>query len=127
MQGLTPALGRYRWSSYPATADLEPAPGFLPCERVLALFAQDRATAVHAYRAFVRDGLESADPKVERLGEIYLGDKAFVRRSRPRRPGSREVPRRQREPLRCSLEALLRERTDDTVGLRAEERTLGLP
>jgi hypothetical protein len=65
-------------------------------------------------------------PRAERLGDIYLGDKDFVRRSRPRCPGSREVPRRQREPLRWSLEALLRERSNDAVALAYREHAYSL-
>jgi REP-associated tyrosine transposase len=150
----TRSYDRYRWSSYRATAGLEPAPDFLACERLLELFDCERARAVRAYRAFVRDGRGRADPKREGVSEVYLGDMHFIRRRQPRRPRSSEVPRRQREPMRCSLEELLRERSDDAVALayrehgyslrelaaelgvhystvsrrlRAEERALGVP
>jgi putative transposase len=108
---------RYRWSSYRATAGLCPAPGFLAHERLLELFAEDRAQAQRRYRAFVRAGLHRSDPKEEALGDIYLGDRDFARRRRPRRAVSTEVPRRQREPINCSLEELLRERRDDALAL----------
>jgi putative transposase len=51
------------------------------------------------------------------VGEIYLGDADFVRRRTSRRRSSIELPRRQREPIQCALEALLRERSDDAVAL----------
>jgi putative transposase len=62
--------GRYRWSSYRATAGLAPAPAFLACEHVLELFSDDRVQAVRSYRAFVRAGLHVSDPKAEALGDI---------------------------------------------------------
>lgn len=108
---------RYRWSSYRATAGLAPAPSFLACERLLELFSHDRAQALRMYRAFVRVGLHESDPKADALGEIYLRDHDFARRRRPRRAASTEVPLLQREPIGCSLEELLRERSDDALAL----------
>jgi putative transposase len=107
----------YRWSSYRATAGLCPAPAFLAHERLLELFADDRAQAQRRYRAFVRAGQHQSDPKEEALGEIYLGDLDLARRRRPRRAASIEVPRVQREPIGCPLEELLRERRDDALAL----------
>jgi putative transposase len=108
---------RYRWSSYRATAGRCPAPAFLAHERLLALFAAERAQAERLYRAFVRAGLHASDPKAEALGEIYLGDRDFARRRRPKRPASTEVPRLQREPIGCALEELLEERGDEALAL----------
>jgi REP element-mobilizing transposase RayT len=108
---------RYEWSSYRATAGLAPAPGFLACERVLALFADEGSEAMRRYRAFVRAGLHGRDPKQELVGTIYLGDKEFARRWRRRGAASSEVPRRQREPIRCSLEELLRRGSGDALAV----------
>jgi putative transposase len=115
MEDPTVRYDRYRWSSYRATAGICPAPDFLAHERLLELFAPERAEAQRLYRAFVRAGLQGSDPKAEALGEIYLGDRDFARRRRPRRPASTEVPRVQREPIGCSLEGLLDERGDDAL------------
>lgn len=112
---------RYRWSSYRATAGLAPAPAFLARERVLELFSDDPAEAVRGYRDFVRAGLNRPDAKGEGLGEIYLGDKDFARQRRPRKGCSSEVPRCQREPIRCSIEELLRRRRDDALALAYRE------
>jgi DNA-directed RNA polymerase specialized sigma24 family protein len=38
-----------------------------------------------------------------------------VRRRQPRSPVSTEVTRRQRQPIRCSIEELLRSRHDDAL------------
>lgn len=117
---------RYRWSSYRATAGLVSAPDFLACERVLELFSDDRGQALRSYRAFVLAGVDGPDPKEEPLGEIYIGDKDFVRRRKVRRRVSAEVPRRQREPIRCSLAALLSERRDDAVAVAYREHGYSL-
>ena len=52
------------WSSYRACAGLEFAPSFLAASRHLRLFGPSPAAARRAYRAFVRDGIESDDPGV---------------------------------------------------------------
>jgi hypothetical protein len=112
---------RYRWSSYRATAGLVPAPAFLAHERILELFSHDRARALRGYRAFVRAGVGGADLETKPVGELYLGDTDFVRAHRPRRAASAEVPRVQREPIRSSIETLLRERGDAALALAYRE------
>ena len=121
---VTAACGRYhryRWSSYRATAGLAPAPAFLAHERILELFSHDRAQALRSYRAFVRAGVGRPDPKAERVGEIYLGDTEFARRTSVGRRLSVEVPRTQREPIRSSIEELLRARHEAALALAYRE------
>jgi putative transposase len=112
---------RYSWSSYRATAGLAPAPAFLAHGRLLEVLSSDRAQAQRMYRVFVRAGLDGSDPKAKAVGEIYLGDRDFARRQRPRRPASTEVPRPQREPIGCTLEELLRARGDDALAFAYRE------
>jgi putative transposase len=88
---------------------------------VLELFSHDRADARRLYRAFVRAGLKRSDPKQAGVGEIYLGDREFARRRSPRTRASKEVPRRQREPIRCSLEELLTSRGDGALAVAYRE------
>ena len=102
---------RYRWSSYRASAGLVRAPAFLAHERILELFSHDRAQARRLYRAFVCEGV-GRSLETEATGEVYLGGNDFVRRHKPRRAASAEVPRVQREPIRSAIEELLRERGD---------------
>jgi hypothetical protein len=89
----------------------------------------------------------------EPTGEIYLADQAFVRSRQPRSPVSMDVPCRQRQPIRCSIEELLHSGDEDALAqanrqgyslpelaaalgvhyatisrrLKREERALGLP
>lgn len=51
----------YPWSSYRATAGLEPAPPWLDLAQLLGQFAAERRLAERRYRAFIRAGLESTD------------------------------------------------------------------
>jgi hypothetical protein len=53
----------YPWSSYRATAALEPAPPWLDIEQLLGQFAADRRLAQRRYRAFVRAGVDNPQPR----------------------------------------------------------------
>lgn len=105
----------WRWSSYRATAGLEPAPPWLDVDQLLGQFAPRRALARRRYRAFVRECLEEpgARPPVE--SEIYLATRAYVRRRGGKPNGSREIPRIQREPIAVPLEVFLRTNGDEGV------------
>jgi REP element-mobilizing transposase RayT len=46
----------WRWSSFRATAGLDPAPAFLDPDTILRHFGPDQARAQPRYRDFVRDG-----------------------------------------------------------------------
>jgi putative transposase len=115
------ACDRYRWSSYRATAGLVPAPAFLAHERILGVFSHERAQALRRYRAFVRDGLARPHLEAKPVGKLYLGDNHFVRKRTPRRAASAEVPHVQREPIRSSIEKLLRQRGDGALALAYRE------
>ncbi len=102
--------GRYRWSSYRATAGETPAPAFLTTDWLLAQFAKRRATAHRKYRAFVDDGIGAPGPWDQLRGQALLGGDAFVARLGPLlagRRGAAEIPRRARLLDRPSLSRLL--------------------
>lgn len=95
----------FPWSSYRATAGLVPVPAFLRPTAVLRHFDGDLAEARRRYREFVRAGLGGAQVPEEVVGEVYLGDRDFVRgHTAPN--ACVEIPRAQREPVRCSLASL---------------------
>jgi hypothetical protein len=52
----------WRWSSYPATVGLRKPPAFLKLDKLLGLFAPDRAQAMRRFAAFVADGLARPQP-----------------------------------------------------------------
>ena len=95
----------WRWSSYRATAGLEPAPSFLDVDWILAQFGQGRRRAQERYRVHVAEGLGAA-PFGDLRGGVFLGGEDFVARHAPAMAQEHEVPRSQRQPLRPSLAEL---------------------
>jgi hypothetical protein len=51
------SAGEWPWSSYLATAQLEPAPPFLTTDWLLRQFAADRRLAGDEYRRFIAAGV----------------------------------------------------------------------
>ena len=100
------------WSSYRATAGLEPAPAWLDASFLLEVFGSRRAAAAARYREFVADGAASAyEPWNQVLGQIYLGSASFAEAARAdvaSADAARDVPRRQREPVAPSVEDVVR-------------------
>ena len=91
------------WSSYRATAGMDPPEKFLSADRLLAEFALTRTRARARYRAFVSDGL--LEPLEEQVVGERLGSDEFLRDQfgcelLP------EIPRVQVEPQPPSLDEL---------------------
>ncbi|MDQ2984761.1 MAG: transposase [Actinomycetota bacterium] len=99
--GLCERAEDWRWSSYRATAGLEPAPRFLTTEVILSELAPTRAAAQSAYREFVAEGLGEA--LEERVRGERLGGFEFLRKRFGVDPPLPEVPRAQIEPERRPL------------------------
>lgn len=55
--GMCESAGEWPWSSYLATAKLEPAPPFLTTDWLLRQFASDRRLAGEEYRRFIAAGV----------------------------------------------------------------------
>lgn len=112
------------WSSYRATAGLEPAPAWLDASFVLEVFGTRRAAAQARYREFVADGAAASyDPWGQVVGQIYLGSPAFAEAARAAGVGTtagREVPRGQREPAPPSAAEVVR-LFEQAFGLTLEE------
>jgi REP element-mobilizing transposase RayT len=107
--GLVKHLGRWKWSSYRATAGLEEPPSFLEAGWILAQFAPEPERARRAYRRFVAQG-KGVEVWSELKGGVLLGGEAFVERLAPllrEKLSEREmIPWRERIPVRPSLEEL---------------------
>lgn len=100
----------WQWSSYRATAGLDPARTPLSPEFLLAQFGTSSETAHSRYRRFVAEG--RSDNPWRALRGIYLGSEEFVRRHVPRDAPHWEAPRAHREPLRPQLADVLHEHGD---------------
>jgi len=100
------------WSSYRATAGIEPAPPFLTIAWVLSQFGRSSKTAQNAYRQFVSAGRGSTVWENLR-GQVYLGSDEFIEQHAPEGSAEfREIPRAQRFVDRPPLGDIVRESTD---------------
>lgn len=95
--GMVARAGDYRWSSFLATAGLEPTPSFLTTSWVLGLFDEDEAKARVKYAAFVAEGghLTKRDMSDGAMSAVRSGDTA--RRDSGQQP-PRSVSRATRRP-----------------------------
>jgi hypothetical protein len=102
----------WKWSSYRATAGLEPVPEFLTVDWVLGQFSTRRSQARAWYREFVREGLGDR-PWDTLRGQIYLGSEKFIERHTKGSEEIREVARAQRRAVRLSLEEIFSRKGQD--------------
>jgi len=98
--------GAWPWSSYQATAGQVTAPAFLTVDWLLGQFGRRVRPAQAGYRQFVAEGRDAPSPWAQLTGQIYLGSEAFVTKHQPDEV-IREIPRRQTQARRPSLEALV--------------------
>jgi len=122
--GLAERASAYRWSSYRATAGLEPPPSWLDVSWLLSNFDETSPRrAERRWVAFVAEGTAGAyRPWAQVVGQLYLGTDEFVadvagKLASP--AASREHPRVQREAGRAGLPELLAAVTEE-FGTTAE-------
>lgn len=122
--GLAASAADWPWSSFRATAGLEPAPEWLDTSFLLDFFGSRRGPAAAKYREFVEAGTAgSYDPWSQVVGQIYLGSASWAESARAGQAVSgkgREVPRRQREPVTPKPEEVVA-RFEEAFGLGLEE------
>lgn len=110
--GAVQYAGDYEWSNYRSTAGLQSPPRWLEMNWTLDQFHPgDRAAAHELYRQFVADGRGAAYKPWERVvGQMFLGGAGFCDRMQQlvrSEARSREHPRRQREFVRPSFDAIV--------------------
>ena len=116
--GITP--GSWKWSSYRATAGLAAVPAFLTTEWILSQFAKQWTAAQKKYRLFVKEGLRSR-PWEELRGQIYLGSEEFIAEHASGKEEVKEIPRRQRQAVRPTLEQLFTRGAEQAIMLAYRE------
>jgi putative transposase len=99
--GLCETPESWPWSSYRATAGLEPAPRFLTAAAILGELGGSLAGAQKAYREFVAAGIGEA--LADRVRGERLGSAGFLRERFGLEPPLPEIPRVQVEPTRRPL------------------------
>ena len=106
--GLVASAEQWPWSSYRATAGLEPAPPWLSIAGVLERFSPDPNRAGLRFQEFVLAGVGAARPWSALRGQI-LGSEQFAQRMLPPdapAAASNEIPRRDRFAARPQLASL---------------------
>jgi len=101
----------WMWSSYRATVGETKAPGWLTTDWILSQFGQRGGPAQARYRTFVAEGRGGPAPWEQLTGQIYLGSEKFVAQHQPNRV-IRDIPRRQTQAQRPSLETLFERKGD---------------
>lgn len=90
----------HRWSSYRATAGLEPAPAWFDLDSALAIFGPDRPTAAAGYERFVLARLDSDESLWDKVQHgIFLGSEPWLIQTRDlveSKPLSTDHPKKQR-------------------------------
>lgn len=107
--GMVPDAGAWPWSSYRATAGLEPAPDWLTVTAILGHFGSDVRQAQRAYREYVQQGVAAESPFGAVHGQIWLGGRDFRARMQARVPrrSDADIPLEQFLPSRPTAEEVL--------------------
>jgi putative transposase len=102
----------YRWSSFRATAGLEPVPEWLDSTSALAMFGEDAESAGAAYQRFVLAHLDSDESLWDRVHHgIFLGSDAWMIQMRElveSKPRSTDHPKLQRSVGRPHMEKVIK-------------------
>lgn len=105
--GMVNNAADWPWSSYRASAGLEPAAPWLAVDGLLAQFSGQRRRAQTRYAQFVAEGIKAVSPWLSLKGQVFLGDEPFVQRMQASmRVDARDdvqIPVAQRRPPPASL------------------------
>lgn len=113
----------YRWSSYRASAGLEPCPEWLDLPAALAQFGGTTDVAHAAYRAFVLDGIAGDDIWSELQHGMFLGSEQWSRGMSALvngRPRSTDHPANQRSIGRPHMHRVI-EALAQATGIAADQ------
>lgn len=114
---------QWRWSSYSATAGLEPTPRFLTTTTILGELGPTLPAAQAAYREFVAAGISEA--LADRVRGERLGGEGFMRERFGLEAPLPEIPRVQIEPERRPLAEIFEsERYPVALAYRAQGYSL---
>jgi hypothetical protein len=110
--GIVARPEEHQWSSYRATAGLDPAPEWLDSAAVLTVFGHEPGLAEAEYRSFVHAAVGREDRLWHKVTNgIYLGTEAWRRKMRKiveSKPRSTEHPTPQRAVGRPDIETIVR-------------------
>ena len=90
--GMVPRPEDWKWSSYPATAGLEPPAACVTVDWVLGQFSRKRSKAEVEYRQFVKWGIGKETIWREVKGQSILGEDDFIEGMLSHIKKSRDIP-----------------------------------
>ena len=93
----------WKWSSYRSTSGTEQPPPCLTTDWLLGQFSNNKKRAQKLYTIFIREGITLESPWKELKGQIFLGDKRFVEKTKNNLIDTKEIPRSQRYAGRPEL------------------------
>jgi putative transposase len=127
--GMVKAPADWPWSSYRASAGLEPVAPWLAVDGVLSPFAGQRSLAQQRYAQFVSEGIKADSPWQALKGQVFLGDDPFVQRMQTKIEGRQQndvqIPVSQRRPPPLSLPIIERNAPDRNTAIVAAYTTGG--
>ena len=119
--GMVKAPGDWPWSSYRASAGLEPVAPWLAVDGVLSQFAKRRSLAQQRYAQFVSEGIQADSPWQNLKGQIFLGDDQFVQQMQAkiesRQRNDVQIPVAQRRSRPLSLPIIERSAPDRNAAI----------
>lgn len=125
--GMVKAPGDWLWSSYRASAGLEPVAPWLAVDGVLSLFAKRRNLAQQRYAQFVSEGIQADSPWRNLKGQVFLGDDLFVQQMQAkiesRQRNDVQIPVAQRRARPLSLPIIARSAPDRNTAIVAAYAT----
>ncbi|MEQ1662373.1 MAG: transposase [Thiobacillus sp.] len=119
--GMVKTPADWQWSSYRASAGLEPVAPWLSVEGVLSQFAKRRSLAQQRYAQFVSEGIKADSPWQNLKGQVFLGDDPFVQKMQERIESQQrddvQIPLAQRRPRPLPLSIIERDASDRNTAI----------
>ena len=107
--GMVDDPGKWRWSSYRATAGKDQSPSWLTTDAVLSAFGGRKGEARARYRQFVQEGIGATSIWSGLNRQVFLGDDGFVERTQRNLGDESEdvqIPKLQRHAPPTTLDEL---------------------
>lgn len=109
----------WRFSSHQAVLGKALKPDWLTIRWILRQFGNEARIAIKGYREFVLNGInQDLDHSVK--GQIYYADDEFIAKLKLDKT-DKEIPKVQRQPMRPSLEELIKKGSADEMGMAYRE------
>ncbi|MEQ1591682.1 MAG: transposase [Thiobacillaceae bacterium] len=119
--GMVKVPADWQWSSYRASAGLEPVAPWLSVDGVLSQFAKRRSLAQQRYAQFVSEGIKADSPWQNLKGQVFLGDDPFVQKMQARIEDQQrndvQIPVAQRRAKPLSLPIIERNALDRNAAI----------